>query len=127
MPRNFIVYGGELSYFTRKLEAAMLFYGAEFELRSKTPDMREEIESRSGTHQVPVLHTPENWMIADTTPLMTMLDGRFVDRRMYPDGPLGVLVHVRRGDLVIVITLSVRPFQCTPRTRVARRKTPAGH
>ena len=94
MPRKFIVYGGELSYFTRKLEAAMLFYGAEFELRSKTPDMREEIESRSGTHQVPVLHTPENWMIADTTPLMTMLDGRFVDRRMYPDGPLGVLVHV---------------------------------
>jgi glutathione S-transferase len=33
-------------------------------------------------------------MIADTTPLMTMLDGRFPDRRMYPDGPLGVLVHV---------------------------------
>ena len=94
MPRKFIVYGGELSYFTRKLEAAMLFYGAEFESRSKTPDMREEIEGRSGTHQVPVLHTPENWMIADTTPLMTMLDSRFPDRRMFPHGPLGVLVHV---------------------------------
>ena len=94
MPRKYIVYGGELSYFTRKLEAAMVFYGAEFELRSKTGESREEIESRSGTHQVPVLHTPENWMIADTTPLMTMLDGRFPDRKMYPDGPLGVLVHV---------------------------------
>ena len=32
MPRKYIVYGGELSYFTRKLEAAMVFYGAEFDL-----------------------------------------------------------------------------------------------
>ena len=94
MPEKYIVYGGELSYFTRKLEAAMVFYGAEFELRSKTSDVREEVERRSGTHQVPVLHTPENWMIADTTPLMTMLDGRFPDRTMYPKGPLGILVHV---------------------------------
>ncbi|MEJ2131570.1 MAG: glutathione S-transferase family protein [Gammaproteobacteria bacterium] len=91
---SYIVYGGELSYFTRKLEAAMRFYGADFELRGKTPDVREEIERRAGTHQVPVLHTPENWMIADTTPLMMMLDGRFPRRRMFPAGALGVLVHV---------------------------------
>ena len=90
----YIIYGGELSYFTRKLEAAMKFYGADFEMKGKTPELREEIEHRSGTHQVPVLHTPENWMIADTTPLMAMLDGRFPRRRLFPPGPLGVLVHV---------------------------------
>ena len=32
---NYILYGGELSYFTRKLESALRFYGAPFELRNK--------------------------------------------------------------------------------------------
>ena len=95
-PRNsqYLVYGGELSYFTRKLEAALIFYGADYEMRSKNQDNREEIELRSGTHQVPVLHTPENWLIADTTPLIHMLDARFPDRRLFPAGEIGVLVQV---------------------------------
>ncbi len=92
--RSYVVYGGELSYFTRKLTAALHFYQAPYELRGKTPDVREEVEARSGTHQVPVLHTPENWMIADTTPLIELLDGRFPERRLFPPGPLGVLVHL---------------------------------
>lgn len=87
---TYTIYGGELSYFTRKLEAAMIFYGAPFELQAKPP----EAESRAGTHQVPVLHTPENWMIADTTPLMHMMDARYPARRMFPTGPLGVLTHI---------------------------------
>ncbi|XOV89609.1 MAG: glutathione S-transferase family protein [Pseudomonadota bacterium] len=86
---SYTIFGGELSYFTRKLEAAMRFYGAPFELRPKPP----EAEARSGTHQVPVLLTPENWMIADTTPLLQLLDARYPRRRMFPTGPLGVLVH----------------------------------
>ncbi len=94
MTQPYIVYGGELSYFTRKLEAAMIFYGAEFTNQAKTPDLAAEIEQRSGTHQVPVLLTPENWMVADTTPLLMMLDGRFPDRRMFPAGTLGVLTHI---------------------------------
>jgi glutathione S-transferase len=94
MNSTYVVYGGELSYFTRKLEAALIFYGLPYEIRAKQPRNREEIEMRAGTHQVPVLHTPENWMIADTTPLMQMLDGRCPDRRMYPTGPMGILAHV---------------------------------
>ncbi len=94
MNSTYIVYGGELSYFTRKLEAALIFYGLPYEIRAKRPDNREDIELRSGTHQIPVLHTPENWMVADTTPLMQLLDGRCPDRRMFPAGPVGVLVQV---------------------------------
>ena len=92
--RSYVVYGGELSYFTRKLTAALDFYDAAYELRSKDAGVREEVEARSGTHQVPVLHTPENWMIADTTPLLELLDARFPGRRLFPAGPLGVLVHL---------------------------------
>ncbi len=92
--REYVLYGGKLSYFSRKLEAALRFYGAPFRFEGKAPVLREMIESRSGTHQVPVLLTPENWMIADTTPLLALLDSRYPFRRLVPTGPLGVLVHV---------------------------------
>ena len=49
------------------------------------------IESRSGTHQIPVLITPENWCIADSTPLLTLLDARMPQKRFYPDGLVGAL------------------------------------
>ncbi len=91
---GYVLYGNQLSYFSKKLEAAMQFYSAQFEFRSKSAAVRDELEQRAGTHQIPVLHTRENWMLADTTPTMTALDARFPSRRMYPAGPLGVLVHV---------------------------------
>jgi glutathione S-transferase len=94
MNSKYTVYGGELSYFTRKLEAALIFYGADFELLNKNEHNPQEIEARSGTHQVPVLRTPENWIIGDTTPLMQLLDARFPGRRMFPNGPLGVMVQI---------------------------------
>jgi glutathione S-transferase len=94
MTSKYTIYGGELSYFTRKLEAAMIFYSTDFDFLAKTPENRNDVEYRSGTHQVPVLQTPEDWMIGDTTPLMTMLDARFPARRMFPEGSPGVLVHV---------------------------------
>ncbi len=94
MNQHYIVYGGDLSYFSRKLESAMVFYGADFESVPKTAANSQMLEQRTGTHQVPVLGTPEGWMIADTTPIIQMLDGRFPGRRMFPDGPLGLLVHI---------------------------------
>ena len=69
--------GGELSLFTRKLEAALIFYRADFDLVAKITMDEVMVETRSGTHQVPVLQTPENWMLADTTPIIAMLDARF--------------------------------------------------
>ena len=91
---HYVLYGWTQSYFTRKLDAALRFYGASFELKAKDASNAEELRVRSGTHQIPVLHTPENWMLADTTPIMRMLDGRYPARAMYPDGALGVLVHL---------------------------------
>ena len=94
MGDSYVVYGGELSYFTRKLEAACIFYGLDFEMRSKNQSDPALIEARSGTHQVPVLQTPENWMIGDTTPILHMLDGRFPERHLFPEGAMGVVVQI---------------------------------
>jgi glutathione S-transferase len=94
MEREYIVYGGPISLFTRKLEAALRFYGTPFRMEAKNDENREELEGRSRSHQVPVLRTPENWLIADTTPILGLLDARFPARQLVPPGPLGVLVHV---------------------------------
>lgn len=90
----YVVHGAPISLFTRKLEAALSFYGAPYRSVAKNPSTRDQVEARAATHQVPVLETPENWMIADTTPLIALLDGRYPARRLFPPGPLGVLVHV---------------------------------
>lgn len=91
---SYVLYGPDPSAFTRKLEAALIFYGAPFERVREIADQREQLQLRAGTHQVPVLKTPENWVLADTTPIMLLLDGRFPRRRLFPDGPRGFLVHV---------------------------------
>ena len=89
------LYGSELSLFTRKLEAALRFYGVPFAFHNKRASPRRlEIEARAGTHQVPVLITPENWALADTTPIIDLLDHRFPARRLFPEGALGVLTHI---------------------------------
>lgn len=91
---EYVLYGAPISLFTRKLEAALRFYGAPFRNATKDAENSADIESRSGTHQVPILCTPENWMIGDTTPILALLDARFPARRLIPEGPLGVLVHI---------------------------------
>jgi len=87
---NYHLYGNDLSLFTRKLEAALIFYGLTFEKSPNTP----EINQRAGTHQIPVLLTPENWALSDTTPILQMLDGRYPERAMFPEGLKGLLVRV---------------------------------
>lgn len=91
----YVLYGSRQSLFTLKLEAALIFYGAAYEFRLKRglPNA-EEIEQRAGTHQVPVLQTPEDWILSDTTPIIDLLDQRFPARRLVPEGPLGVLTHI---------------------------------
>jgi len=94
MATDYILYGAELSLFTRKLESALIWYGIPFVRQAKTSQTRTEIDRRSGTHQMPALLTPENWMLADTTPILMLLDARYPRRAMFPSGLAGVMVHV---------------------------------
>ena len=94
MQREYVIHGAPFSLFTRKLEAAMRFYDLPFRHASRGLGADDEVGKRAGTHQIPVLETPENWMIGDTTPILDLLDARRPARRLFPEGPLGVLVHV---------------------------------
>jgi len=89
----YTIHGIPRSLFTRKLEAAFAFYGLPFD-RAPRGIGDDEIGKRAGTHQIPILETPEGWALGDTTPMLELLDARMPSRRLFPTGPLGVLVHI---------------------------------
>ncbi|MEM7100634.1 MAG: glutathione binding-like protein [Pseudomonadota bacterium] len=91
---SYVVHGVPMSLFTRKLEAAFDFYGIVYRQARKGTRDGSELESRAGSHQIPVLQTPDNWVLADTTPIMGMMDERYPARRMFSQGMPGLLVHI---------------------------------
>jgi glutathione S-transferase len=91
---EYVIHGIPRSLFTRKLQAAFDFYGLPHRIEPRGTGVEDEIGKRAGTQQIPVLSTPENWVLADTTPILQLLDSRVPSRRLFPEGPLGVLVHV---------------------------------
>ena len=86
-PGQYIVYGCDPSYFTRMVEGALRYMAIPHEARAKSPDVRGWVEARAGTHLIPVLHTPEGWMIHDSTHIIQLLDARFPDRFVIPRTP----------------------------------------
>jgi glutathione S-transferase len=46
------------------------------------------------SHQIPVLVTKENWCVADSTPMLTLLDAKLPHKRFYPKGIVGALAAV---------------------------------
>ncbi len=94
IPSEYILHGIPRSLFTRKLQAALEFYGLPYRLESRGTGGDDVLGQRAATHQIPILETPEGWALGDTTPILQLLDARVPGRRLFPDGPLGVLVHV---------------------------------
>jgi len=80
--------GSEMSMFTRKLEAQLRFQSIPWYWHFKTQERTAEIEARAGTHFIPVLMTPEKWMIHDTIALGPLLNDRFHQRPVIPATPL---------------------------------------
>jgi glutathione S-transferase len=94
IPNEYVIHGIPRSLFTRKLQAAFAFYGLPHRVEPRAIGGDDPLGQRAGTHQIPILVTPENWALADTTPILQLLDARVPARRLFPEGPLGVLVHV---------------------------------
>ena len=91
---EYVIHGMPRSLFARKLEAAFGFYGLPCRTVPRGTGGGDALGQRAGTHQIPILETPEGWALADTTPILALLDARVPSRRLFPTGPLGVLVHV---------------------------------
>jgi glutathione S-transferase len=79
--------GSEMSFFTRKLEAQLRFQGIEWRWQFKTEERKAALEARAGTHFVPLLITPDKWILNDTIAIGPLLNDRFPQRSVIPESP----------------------------------------
>ncbi len=80
--------GGELSFFTRKLEAQLRCQQIPWRYLFKTQERKAELEAKAGTHFIPLLMTPDKWLLHDTIAIGPMLSERFSNRAVVPGSPL---------------------------------------
>ncbi|MEM8919807.1 MAG: glutathione binding-like protein [Pseudomonadota bacterium] len=80
--------GGEMSFFSRKLEAQLRFQRLPWTWRLKTMERAPEIEARAGTRFIPALETPDGWMLHDTISIGPMLSNRYPDYSIVPETAL---------------------------------------
>ncbi len=80
--------GNELSLFTRKLEAQLRFQRLPWRWHFKTQERTPELEARAGTHFIPLLETPDGWLIHDTIAIGPMLSQRYPEYAVLPETPL---------------------------------------
>lgn len=85
---SYTLYGSERSFFTRKVEAILRYMEIPYTSAEKSPLAPSPLDARAGTHVIPVLHTPEDWMLWDSTPIAVLLDSRFQERRIIPTTPV---------------------------------------
>ena len=77
----------ELSMFTRKLEAQLCYQSIPYEWEIKSQDKSAAINARVGTHFIPILKTPDGWMLNDTISIGPFLNDRFKQCPVIPDNP----------------------------------------
>lgn len=80
--------GSELSFFSRKLEAQLRYQGIPWQWMFKTEERRETLEKRAATHFIPLLLTPDKWLLHDTIAIGPFLNDRFNNCPVIPATPL---------------------------------------
>lgn len=85
---NYKLIGAELSMFTRKLEAQLRYQNIPYEWAFKGIDDASDYEKRAGTRFIPLLETPDGWLINDTIAIGPMLSTRFDDSPVIPSSPV---------------------------------------
>jgi len=88
MSKNYILYGAPISYFAGKARAYLRRKHIPYEEVLTTPDIwGSVIVPRVGYPIMPVIVTPEDETLQDTTEIIDFLDQRFPDQSVYPTSP----------------------------------------
>ncbi len=89
----YILYGGELSYYTGKARAYLRFKGQPFEERTATREVYKQIIVPAvGAPIIPVLAAPGGELIQDTTEIIDFFEARHPQPSVYPGGARQKLV-----------------------------------
>ncbi len=107
VPEPYILYGGELSYYTGKARAYLRFKGVPFEERTATREVYKTIiVPAAGAPIIPVLAAPGGELVQDTTEIIDFLEARHPEPSVYPGGARQKLVALmleHYGDEWLVI------------------------
>lgn len=82
------LYGAPLSLYTGKARAYLRFRNVPFIEEFGSP----EIFERVGQRIIPVLHTPDDVLVQDTTDIIDYIETRLDGASVYPEGPVQRLV-----------------------------------
>lgn len=88
MSDRYIVFGVDASYFTQKVLGLLAYKEIPVDYRKKTLAVREEVEAKSGTRLMPVVVTPEDEWLWDSTPIAFEMDRRFPESALLPPDPV---------------------------------------
>lgn len=85
--------GAEISYYTGKARAYLRYKNIPFEeILASAEVYAKTIIPKTGVRFIPVLITPEDEAVQDTTEIIDFLEKRFPEPSVYPDTPLQRLV-----------------------------------
>ena len=85
---TYTLIGQEMSMFTRKLEGQLRYQHIPYQWEIKSQQNTDGINTRAGTHFIPVLKTPDGWLINDTISIGPLLHDRFRDCPVIPDSSM---------------------------------------
>ena len=92
---GYVLIGTEASYFTGKARAYLRWKGVQFSETSATPQIYSQvIQPRVGFAVIPVLLTPEDEVIQDTSDIIRCVEKREAGPSAYPSGPVQMLVSL---------------------------------
>jgi glutathione S-transferase len=82
-------YAAEVSYFSAKVRPFFRYKEVPFEEIAPTPDVyRNVIRARTGLGFIPVVITPDDVVLQDTSDILDELERRFPDPPLYPPTPV---------------------------------------
>lgn len=89
MSTPYILYGAEVSYYAAKIRACLRYKGVPFEERLATRAVfTENILPRVGWPVIPVLITPQDETVQDTSDMVDLLEARHPEPVVIPAAPL---------------------------------------
>jgi len=84
--RPYRFYGAEISYFSAKVRPALRYKGLRY--AELTPDYQNVILPRTGLAFIPILVTPEDETLQDTSDILDALETRVPTPPLYPASPI---------------------------------------
>lgn len=87
---SYTLYGGAISYYTGKARAYLRYKNVPFIEEGGS----REIFERVGRRIIPVLHTPDDELIQDTTDIIDFIEQKFPEPTVYPEDPVQRLVSL---------------------------------